>query len=115
MPVRAQFEVEFRKDGTIFDENQITKLLDGLSGLTSLTVISHGWNNDRVEASGLYDAFLKSVNDIAEADLVEGADAREFGLVRIYWPSKKFAENDLIPGGGAASLSAANKANAESL
>lgn len=115
MPIKAQFDVEFRKDGTIFDENQITKLLDGLGGLTSLIVISHGWNNHRAEASALYDAFLKSVNDIADAELVEGADKLQLGVVRIYWPSKKFAESDLIPGGGAASLDAATKASAESL
>jgi hypothetical protein len=115
MPVRAQFEVEFRKDGTIFDENQITNLLDGLAGINTLIVISHGWNNDRAEASALYDAFLKSVVDIADAELVEGANNHQFGVVRVYWPSKKFAESDLIPGGGAASLDAATKASAESL
>jgi hypothetical protein len=113
--VQAQFEVEFRKDGTIFDDNQISKLVDGLAGLTNLVVISHGWNNDRAEASVLYDCFLKSVDEVAAAEVVEGADTRKLGVVRIYWPSKKFADSDLIPGGGAASLSAATQASSESL
>jgi hypothetical protein len=115
MVVQAQFDIEFRKDGTIFDETQVTKLLNGLTGLTNLVVISHGWNNDRAEAASLYDAFLKSVEAVADADLVEGAAARKLGVLRIFWPSKKFAEKDLIPGGGAASATAAATASGESL
>ena len=115
MVVQAQFEVEFRKDGAIYDDSQVTKLLNGLAGLTNLVVISHGWNNDRAEASALYDAFLKNVEAVADADLVPGASARKLGVVRIYWPSKKFADKDLIPGGGAASATAASSASSESL
>jgi hypothetical protein len=115
MVVQAQFEVEFRKDGAIYDDSQVTKLLNGLAGLTNLVVISHGWNNDRAEASALYDAFLKNVEAVADADLVPGASARKLGVVRIYWPSKKFADKDLIPGGGAASATAASAASSESL
>ncbi|HET8549017.1 MAG TPA: hypothetical protein VFL57_13465 [Bryobacteraceae bacterium] len=115
MALHAQFEIEFRRDGTIHDENQIAKLLDGLAGVTNLVVVSHGWNNDKGDASALYDAFVRSVEEIAAAGIVPGAHARKLGLVRIYWPSKRFADSDLIPGGGAASVAAAGKASSESL
>jgi hypothetical protein len=115
MTVQAQFDVEFRKDGAIFDENQVAKLLDGLSGLTNLAVFSHGWNNDKAEATKLYDDLMKNVEAVAEADIVPGAKSRKLGVVRVYWPSKKFAESDLIPGGGSASLDVANSATAASL
>ena len=34
------------------------------------------------------------------------SSARTFAAVRIYWPSKKFTDADLIPGGGAATAQA---------
>ena len=115
MAIQAQFEVEFRKDGTIFDDSQVARLLDGLGPLTNLAVISHGWNNDKAEAKGLYDAWVKSVEEVADSGIVPGAGTRNLGLMRVYWPSKKFADSDLIPGGGAASVKAASAASDESL
>jgi hypothetical protein len=115
MTVQKQFKIEFRKDGAAFDERQISKLLDGLQDLTNLLVISHGWNNDKAEADALYDGFLKSVEEVAAGGIVEGAENRKLGVARIYWPSKKFADRDLIPGGGAASMDAAASASTDSL
>ncbi len=115
MAFQAQFDVEFRKDGTIFDDGQVARLLDGLGPLTNLAVISHGWNNDKAEAQGLYDAWVNSVEEVADSGIVPGADTRKLGLMRVYWPSKKFADSDLIPGGGAASVKAAGAASDESL
>jgi len=106
--VTAQFEVEFRRDGAIHDEAQVARLREGLAPLTDLALISHGWNNDKDEAKKLYDDFVKSVEDIAGAGLVPGAAERRLGIVRVYWPSKKFADEDLIPGGGAASATRQN-------
>jgi hypothetical protein len=114
MSIQAQFEVEFTKDGNIFDEGQVANVLDGLAGLTNLVVISHGWNNDKAEANQLYDEFLKNVGGLAQDGIVPAPAAqRKLGVVRIFWPSKKFAESDLIPGGGAASL--ATEASTQSL
>ncbi len=115
MPIQSQFEVEFRKNGAIFDEKQVNALLRGIDGLTNLLVISHGWNNDKAEAAQLYDDLLKNVEAVANADIVPGARSRKLGVVRVFWPSKKFADSDLIPGGGSASLDVANSATAASL
>ena len=59
--VATQFDVEFRKDGSIHDDSQVARLLDGLGGLTDLVVFSHGWNNDKAEATDLYNRFVRSV------------------------------------------------------
>jgi hypothetical protein len=45
-----QFEIEFKKDGSVFDEGAVAKLLNGLANKTDLVVLSHGWNNDIDEA-----------------------------------------------------------------
>src|SRR5438046_4214590 len=108
MVVQQQFEVEFRKDGTLLDEGQRSALLGGLAGASNLLVMSHGWNNDKAEAGKLYDDFVKSLEDVAAADIVSGFKDRRIVVARLLWPSKKFADRDLIPGGGAASATAAS-------
>ena len=106
--VATQFEIEFRKDGTVHDENAVTALLDGLAGVTDLLVLAHGWNNDMADARNLYDHLVNSIDAVAPN--VPGIAGRQLGVVRVFWPSKKFAESDLIPGGGAASAATENDA-----
>ncbi len=103
-----QFEVEFTKDGTVFDADQVKGVLDHVDKYTDLYVISHGWNNNRQDAASLYDRFFQSIREVQEADLVSGLEDRRFGAVRLFWPSKKFEESELIPGGGAASATTEN-------
>jgi hypothetical protein len=115
MAVTSQFDVEFRKDGTIHDANEVSALLDGLAGLTDLMVLAHGWNNDKADAKSLYDRFITSAEQVAAAGVVDRVQQRHVGVVRIYWPSKRFADADLIPGGGAASVADATTASQASL
>jgi hypothetical protein len=107
MPI-VQHEIEFTRDGRIFDEAQVAATLGGATHITDLLVVSHGWNNDRAEAGALCDALTQSLTQVIEAGVVHGLAGRKFGLVRVFWPSKRFADKDLIPGGGAASATAEN-------
>jgi hypothetical protein len=94
------FEVEFTKDGSIDDRNQVKELTDSLSsdGVTDLVVLAHGWNNDMGEARRLYERLLGSVKtQLSDAELGE----RKLGVLAVLWPSKRFAEEELIAGGGA--------------
>lgn len=102
------FDIEFRRDGSLHDDSQLGKLLEGLKDLTDLAILSHGWNNDMAEARGLYKELGDNIDAVAAQKLVPGLDKRKMGMIRVYWPSKKFADTDLIPGGGAASEEAAN-------
>jgi hypothetical protein len=115
MAITSQFDVEFRKDGTIHAADEVSAVLNGLAGLTDLMVIAHGWNNDKADAKSLYDQFMASAEQVAASGVVNGVQQRRVGVVRVYWPSKRFADSDLIPGGGAASVSEATRASQASL
>lgn len=88
--------VEFGRNGEILDQKQAQALLDGAANATDLLVISHGWNNDNNEASALYRELLGNLSKLMPAD------GRRLAVLRVYWPSKRFAESDLIAGGAAA-------------
>jgi hypothetical protein len=102
-----RFEVEFTRDGILFDPAQIDAVRQGLPGFTDLLVFCHGWNNDIADARSLSGQFLERVEDVLEGNLVPELSARTFGAMVVLWPSKKFTEQELIPGGGAASLGGA--------
>src|SRR5712691_8415749 len=97
------FEVEFTKEGQVFDENQVKELLDFLAqgSVTDLFVFSHGWNNDMDDARQLGQLFFGCVRDIVKAKAVAEIDQPQFAVMAVLWPSKKFADKDLIPSGAA--------------
>ncbi len=107
MPI-SHYEIEFTKDGAVHDNAQVAKVLDDLAGVTDLLVVSHGWNNNIQEARQLYDKLSENLERILGANLVSGLQGRSFAMVRLFWPSKKFTDADLIPGGGAASATQEN-------
>ena len=98
------FEIEFTKEGTVYDPSAVQAVLDFLAQgtVTDLFVISHGWNNDIAEARDLYRRFFASVREVVDGNFVAGISARKFAVLGILWPSKKFAEEELIPSGAAA-------------
>ena len=97
------FEVEFNKDGTVHDQNQAKALMDflGQGSVSDLFVISHGWNNDMADARGLYSRFFECMRAVINLGTVGGISTRNFAVLAVLWPSKKFAEQDLIPSGAA--------------
>jgi pimeloyl-ACP methyl ester carboxylesterase len=112
-----RFDVEFTKDGDIFQQRQVDALLAGLGPVTDLLILSHGWNNDEADASQLSEELLGNIDKLLDLrnqasvpapleDFVDRLRSRNFAAVRIFWPSKKFTDADLIPGGGAASAAA---------
>ncbi|HTO61637.1 MAG TPA: hypothetical protein VMM15_10325 [Bradyrhizobium sp.] len=99
--------LEITKDGQVFKPEQAVAIRQavrdvGAARLTDLIVISHGWNNDMAEARQLYQELL---GNIASLMPNHGSLAqRKFAVVGVFWPSKEFADSELIPAGGAASL-----------
>jgi hypothetical protein len=111
MPEISRFpyaEVEFDKHGAVHDRHQVDALHAMLQSgpVSDLVVMSHGWNNDMKEARELYEKFLGSFRSLLDAKAVPAAGNRSFGVVGVLWPSKRFADSDLIPS-GAASLATA--------
>lgn len=101
------FEVEFDKNGAVHDRNQVKALMDflGQGGTSDLFVISHGWNNDMADARDLYRRFFERMREVINSGVVEGINARNFAILAVLWPSKKFAEQELIPSGAASGSS----------
>jgi hypothetical protein len=93
------FPIEFDKKARLVDPDQ-TFALDSFiktGAVTDLLVVSHGWNNDEAQAMALYKHLLSNVAREADDDF----DARTVAVVGVFWPSKKFAESELLAGGAA--------------
>lgn len=101
----ATFDVEFTKEGRVFSTAQVDALIAGLAGVTDLLVLSHGWNNDMKDARDLYTDLLGNFEKVRK---IAGPDKRTFAACLVFWPSKKFTDEELIPGGGAVSATVAN-------
>jgi hypothetical protein len=101
-------EVPFDKNATITPLGPIdgagaqAAITAMLPGIDDLIVMSHGWNNDVDDARALYTQFFASVAERWSAAGLTPADQQRTGILALYWPSKKFDESDLIPGGAAA-------------
>jgi pimeloyl-ACP methyl ester carboxylesterase len=111
----SRFDVEFTKDGDVFKPAQADALLAGLAGVTDLIVLAHGWNNDMADARALYDELVGNLEHLLDARGAAGSPAalkalsgRTYAVCQLFWPSKKFTNADLIPGGGAASATKAS-------
>jgi hypothetical protein len=91
--------IEFDKKARLVDDDQVFALDSYIEtgGVTDLLIVAHGWNNDEAQAMALYRHLLSSI--AKEAD--DGFDARTVAVVGVFWPSKKFAESELIAGGAA--------------
>ena len=98
------FEIEFDKEGRLHTPDALDEAADFVrdASITDLIVFSHGWNNDKADARGLYEAFLTSVGDVLSGGSLAGAVDGKLAFLGIYWPSKKFTDRELIPGGAAA-------------
>lgn len=107
------FEVQFDKNGKAAVPNERTTLLDFVrqGAVTDLFVVSHGWNNDMGEARNLYDRLFKCVRDVLDSGAVAGLAGRSYAILAVLWPSKKFADEELIPSGAAGARSAITTAH----
>ena len=101
-------EVPFDKDANItplgpIDGSGAQAALVALApAIDDLIVISHGWNNDVDDARTLYAAIFASVANAWSTAGLTPADQAKTAILALYWPSKRFDEADLIPGGAAA-------------
>lgn len=101
------FEVQFTKEGTIHDTQEVQRATDGIAAgtFTDLFVFSHGWNNDLNDARQLYRNFFASVRSLLDAGTAPKLTGRKFAVLGVLWPSKKFADRELIPSGAASAAS----------
>src|SRR3954471_8024807 len=100
------FEVEFDKNGKPFSAPELAELQAHIKsqGVTDLIVFAHGWNNDMADARDLYTRLFTEIGGAVSKANIPALAGRKFAGAVTLWPSKKFTDADLIPGGGAASL-----------
>jgi hypothetical protein len=100
------FEVEFDKNGKPFSPPQLAELQAHIKsqGVTDLIVFAHGWNNDMADARDLYTRLFTEIGGAVSKGNIPALAGRKFAGAVTLWPSKRFTDADLIPGGGAASL-----------
>jgi hypothetical protein len=102
------FPLQITKEGKLFNPAEkaaIEKAVNetGADKLTDFFVVSHGWNNDMAEARDLYNELFGNISALLPKHAAALA-GRKFAILGVFWPSKKFADSELIPSGGAASL-----------
>ena len=97
------FEVQFDRQGRVHDRAAVDALLDflGQGGATDLFVLAHGWNNDMADARALYANYVGRMRELFNAGHGQGVEARSSAVLGVLWPSKKFADEALIPSGAA--------------
>ena len=93
-------ELEFAKDGSSVHPEQADAVRRLADQVTDVVVVSHGWNNDMDEARALYRNLFASMDAVRKARGT-GLGDRSIGVVGILWPSKRFADAELIAGGAA--------------
>jgi hypothetical protein len=100
------FEVEFTNKGKLFDSGQLDTLANHLRAgqVTDLILFAHGWNNNVADARDLATRLFTEIGKASQTNPPAGIAGRRFAGACILWPSMKFEDKDLIPGGGVAAL-----------
>lgn len=99
----SYFEFEVDKSGGVVDKAARAQLVHAITqdnSITDVFVISHGWNNNMDEARDLYRRFFATLRTALDGGNY-GFVQRKFAVVGVFWPSKKFTDAELIPGGAA--------------
>ncbi len=69
--------------------------------ITDVLVLVQGWNNNMQVAGGLYDQLLTAARSLVDGELAGLLAGRRFGVVGLFWPSMRYTDAALIPGGAA--------------
>ncbi len=101
-PLSVNRDIRFEEPNEKKDAVEFAKR----EGITDMIVISHGWRNDIPDAQRLYTGVLQRIRDemnrpAGEPGAVQVPPGRRYGVIEVYWPSKKSAEAENIPGGQA--------------
>jgi pimeloyl-ACP methyl ester carboxylesterase len=96
-------EVEFRSTGELHDAAQQRAAIEAVTeaAATDILLLAHGWNNDKDQATRLYERLTDNIAAVRSD--VPGARARNLAVVGLLWPSVKWADDDDLAGGGLSS------------
>lgn len=99
------FPLEFTKEGKVHDTGELAAVVSAVRARAParLLVLVHGWNNDRDDAQGLYQRLLGSMRGLLDR---RGGEAPKIAVLGVFWPSKRFADDELAPADGSAGTGA---------
>ena len=85
-------KVEFDREGAFVKPTIASDIHTMIEAeqITDLLIVSYGWNNAMDEAQALYDELLGNV--AALKSNINETRHRKFGVLAIFWPSKRFAD-----------------------
>lgn len=89
------WELRFDEGGQVVDAGAVSALLAALPAerVTDLFVFSHGWNNDRATARGLYESYFAEMRALLDrTDLPGTRREATIGTVGVIWPSMRWAD-----------------------
>jgi len=96
-------ELAFDKDASLVDRSGYDELLDavGRNEIDDVVVFAHGWNNNAADARLLYQRLAFEFRRVTDSDAGTrlGLAQRRLALLGVLWPSARYAEQDLPPGG----------------
>lgn len=97
------FPLQFNNNAQAVDPGEEPALRGWLQaqGPVDLAVVSHGWNNDEQDALRLYQNLFACVRKVLNQAQVPAMNGRTIAVAGVFWPSKKFAAEEDIPGGAA--------------
>ncbi|MEL7311894.1 MAG: hypothetical protein AAFN07_10310 [Pseudomonadota bacterium] len=95
--------VQFKKDGTIHDDNEVNELLKRIKeeAWDKSVFIAHGWNNNSAEADTLFTNLFENADTLLNGRSYGKLDDQKIGVIGLFWPSKKFTSKELKPSGEA--------------
>jgi hypothetical protein len=102
-------EAHFDLNGQSLPKTNLAAIQEMLEDqVTDLIVFSHGWNNNIAEARDLYEKLLRCARDVQTNTVADLTQGKKFAVIGLFWPSKRFTDPALIPG-GAASVGSTNQ------
>lgn len=95
-------EVQFDRSGQVIERDSLDALVASLgTDPCDVLVLVHGWNNDMQQARDLYERLAERFRAVRDGSPPVDLGERRFVIVGALWPSRRWAERTLIPGGAA--------------
>ncbi len=93
------WELRFDETGRLVNAGEVDAFMVDLptQQLTDLFIISHGWNNDREFARGMYGRFLGQMRSVLRSPPMAASEQARIGVAGVVWPSMRWADED-VPG-----------------
>jgi pimeloyl-ACP methyl ester carboxylesterase len=105
-------ELVLGKNAEVVDRTGFDELLGEVTNgePVDVLVFAHGWNNNIEDARRLYAGLVAQLRSVLDTAPPAQLGERQFAILGVLWPSKRFTDQALIPGGAAGTGASARDA-----